>query len=196
MSVKIIQGNCLEPIGDGKKVIVQSCNDLGVMGSGIAKSILDKWPVVKEKYTEWSVKTDKSFRLGEIQFVLVEEDILICNIIGQKGLGFEEIDGVKLPAVRYFAIFEALLRLRAKISKWSTNDKKGENYNPVGKVSIHMPLIGAGLALGSINQTYQTIWDVFGMSDYDCYIYAFSHDDMTDLRRCAINFSKHFQEVA
>ena len=176
--IKITKGDVLESKVDGKKVIVQSCNDLGIMGSGIAKSILDKWPV------------------GEIQFVLVEKDILICNIIGQKGLGFEEIDGVKLPAVRYFAIFEALLRLRAKISKWSANDKKGENYNPVGKVSIHMPLIGAGLALGTINQTYQTIWDVFGTSDYDCYIYAFSHDDMTDLRRSAINLGKKFEEIS
>lgn len=182
MSVKITQGNVLDSKVEGIKVIGQCVNDIGVMGSGVAKAIMDKWPVVREKYLQWA-KTIINFKLGSIQILKVEPDTVVCNIIGQKGVGFEEIDGVRIPAVRYFAIYEGLLRLRERINT-------SENKN----VSVHLPLIGAGLAGGSINQTYQTVWDVFGTSDISCTLYAFSYEDMVDLRRSAINFGKKFEE--
>lgn len=180
--IKITKGNVLESKTNDFKIIGQCVNDLGVMGSGVAKAILDKWPVVKEKYLQWS--NANSFRLGNIQTVKVEENVFVCNMIAQKGISFEEIDGVKIPAARYFALYESLLRLRQII-------------NDSDKVcSVHLPLLCAGLAGGTINQTYRTVWDAFGPSDIDCTIYAFSYEDMVDLRRSAINLGYKFEEVS
>lgn len=107
MEIKYISGRDVrEPIGEGRKIIGHVCNDLGKMGAGVAKSLLDKWIMVREDYIKWHKTNDhlgKPFSLGKVQFVSVENDIVVANIIGQHGIGINENGNAP---VRYEALRE------------------------------------------------------------------------------------------
>ena len=169
--INIVKGNVLEPQGEGIKLIVHVCNDIGVMGAGVAKAIADKWPKVKYDYQSWhnrALNRDTPFVLGQIQICKAEEDIYVCNMIGQRDVGGFIIDGEFIPPVRYEAIKECLLRVRERVRN---------------KVSVHMPLIGCGLAGGSINNIYYIIDDVFEGTDISVTIYCLSDDDVKKVNK-------------
>jgi len=126
--IKYVNGDVTEPIGDGNKFIIQCVNDIGVIGAGVAKAIMTKWPIVRERYIAWSKKDD--FILGNIQAFSVERKIAVVNMIGQHGVGFS--DGV--APIRYDAIEECLKKVK----------KMAVTYC----ASIHAPKFGAGLAGG------------------------------------------------
>ncbi len=130
--IKYVKGDVTNPIGEGRKLVIQCVNDLGIMGAGVAKAIMMKWPIVREKYIQWSKKDD--FILGNIQTVSVEPKIAVVNMIGQHGVGFS--DGV--APIRYDAIEACLKKVKKLAVTYSA--------------SIHAPKFGAGLAGGD--------WDI------------------------------------
>lgn len=69
-------------------ILAHSVNCLGVMGSGLAKQIRDKWPRIYQVYRH---KYDNgSLKLGDIQLVRVTEDnadLIVCNLAGQYAFG-------------------------------------------------------------------------------------------------------------
>lgn len=129
MSIEYVKGNVLEPIGEGRKIIIHCCNNLFVMGAGVALGIKNKWPSVFAQYKVWG-KGGKA-KLGDIQTVRVEDNIAVCNMLGQDGVGFK--DGI--PPIRYDAIDACL----AKVCRIA------QKYN----ASVHAPRFGCGLAGGS-----------------------------------------------
>lgn len=96
-----VDGDATQPIGDGKKILIHCCNTINLMGAGIALAIRQKWPIVYEKYKKLDC------RLGEVQFIRVEEDLVVGNMIGQEGVGFK--NGV--PPVRYDAVDSCLKKV-------------------------------------------------------------------------------------
>src|SRR5207244_1963910 len=78
----------------------------------------------------WRREGTSTFTLGQVQFVQVEDDLWVANLIGQHGMGVG--DGV--PPVRYESI-------RAGLRVVATSAKE------LG-ASIHMPRIGCVLAGG------------------------------------------------
>ena len=120
-------GNALEP-EENKVIIVHCCNDLGVMGAGIAASIKKKWPHVFEDYCNGSKE------LGDATLVKVNPNLWVYNIIGQRGVG-----GVH--PVKYDALYKALTNLAGPLSIYNSNPDKIP-YVVVG------PRLGAGLAGG------------------------------------------------
>jgi hypothetical protein len=73
-------------------IICQQVNCMGVMGSGVAKSIRDKWPIVFDEYQKFCScapkheETRKLFRpalLGEILLTEVASGLRVCNIFSQ-----------------------------------------------------------------------------------------------------------------
>jgi O-acetyl-ADP-ribose deacetylase (regulator of RNase III) len=126
--IKYVNGDVTNPIGEGRKLVIQCVNDLGIMGAGVARAIMMKWPIVREKYIQWSKKDD--FMLGNIQTVSVEPKIVVVNMIGQHGVGFS---GGVAP-IRYDAIEECLKKVKKMAVTYSA--------------SIHAPKFGAGLAGG------------------------------------------------
>ena len=61
-------------------VICQQVNCQGVMGSGLAKQIRDKWPIVYEKYKAYSNNFTNDFEvLGHWQLISVSETLKVCN---------------------------------------------------------------------------------------------------------------------
>jgi len=134
MEVTYIKGDATHPVGQGNRIIVHVCNDIGGWGRGFVMAITKRWKEPEQKYREWAL-SGENFRLGEVQFVQVEPAIWIANLIGQHDVKKGK-DGS--PPVRYEAIRKGL----ARVSMFARE---------IG-ASVHMPRIGCGLAGGTWDQ--------------------------------------------
>jgi O-acetyl-ADP-ribose deacetylase (regulator of RNase III) len=128
--INYIKGDATSPKSSGNKVIVHVCNDIGGWGKGFVMAISKKWKDPENQYREW-YKSKINFELGETQFVKVEEDIWIANLIGQHKINKDENGNAP---IRYEAIEEGLI----KIASFAIQNN----------ASVHMPRIGSGLAGG------------------------------------------------
>lgn len=134
-TISYVVGDATEPQGEGNKVICHCCNDIGGWGCGFVVALSKKWKKPEEQYRKWFSQRKSGimtpFELGAIQFVKVEKDIVVCNIIGQEGI-YSNLD---VPPIRYWAIEKGFEQV-ANIVKKEKN------------CSVHMPRIGCGLAGG------------------------------------------------
>lgn len=123
--IRYVTGDLL---GANQKVIVHGCNNRGVMGSGVARQIREKWPNVYEVYH----LKHKVFglALGDIIPVATLDGRVVVNAVTQDGFGS---DGKRY--VDYGAIQRCFETLNDKVSNWEVDE-------------IAMPRIGAGLGGG------------------------------------------------
>lgn len=140
--IKYIKGNALEPVGSGIKLIVHICNDIGAWGSGFVVAISKKWKTPEQEYRRIPAKKRK---LGYVQYIPVENNTYIVNMIAQSRTGNNEFG---VPAVRYGAVLVCLQKV-VNFAKTLDNGKT--------LVSIHMPIIGCGLGGGNWNIMETTI---------------------------------------
>jgi O-acetyl-ADP-ribose deacetylase (regulator of RNase III) len=127
-------GDATRPSGTGARVIVHVCNDIGAWGAGFVVALSQRWPEPEKAYRAWAGgQDDLPFELGQVQFVTVEPDLWVANLIGQHEI---QRKGVRtaLPPVRYEAIRTGLAHVR--------------HFALEHHASVHMPRIGAGLAGG------------------------------------------------
>lgn len=119
MSIQYFEGDLLE---SGCDYICHQVNCQGVMGSGIAKSIREKWPVVFEKY---KIFLDNPFRqagtgcyqvypLGQIQYVDVNDKQTVINMFSQQNYGYDN-----QRYTSYDAFVDALCEIRKGVPKGS-----------------------------------------------------------------------------
>jgi O-acetyl-ADP-ribose deacetylase (regulator of RNase III) len=127
MGIKYVQGDATRPIGDGCKVIVHICNDVCKWGRGFVLAVSNRWPSVRCRYLDHRL----GMVLGAVQFVKVESDIYVANLIGQHDI---KPGPEGEPPIRYWAVKEGLQKVR----------KFAIEHN----ASVHMPRIGCGLAGG------------------------------------------------
>ncbi len=146
-------GDATNPQIDGNKIIVHVCNDIGGWGKGFVLAISKKWKEPEQQYREW-FKSNVNFNLGNVQFVQVEKDIWIANLIGQHKINKDENGNVP---IRY----EAILKGLEKVSCFSI-DKNA---------SVHMPRIGCGLAGGTWEQIEPLINQSLIEKDIETYVY-------------------------
>jgi len=110
--LKVVRGDATCPCGTGTKIIMHVCNNCipGKWGSGFVLALSRKWSSPEDEYRKWSV-TGKScrqtFALGSVQFVQVEEDLFVANMIAQAGVGRR---GGKIP-LRYQALEQCLKKV-------------------------------------------------------------------------------------
>lgn len=130
-SIQYLKGDATNPIGNGTKIIVHVCNDIGGWGKGFVMAISKKWTEPERAYREW-FKNKELFVLGEVQHVQVEEDIFVANIIGQHKINKDEYGNAP---IRYDAIQKGL----SKVAEFARKNK----------ATVHMPRIGCGLAGGN-----------------------------------------------
>lgn len=152
MAVHYKIGNLLDAPVD---YICHQVNCQGRMGSGIAKQIRERWPVVYEAYiTLYNTKgIDVRYELlGEIQVVNVESNRNIINMFGQESYGY---DGRRYTS--YDAFWACLGEIKEKVPKGS---KIGFPYK-----------IGCGLGGANWQVIFQMIMEVLG-EDYQVYIYT------------------------
>jgi O-acetyl-ADP-ribose deacetylase (regulator of RNase III) len=129
-NIKYIKGDATIPQSNGNKIIVHVCNDIGGWGKGFVMAISAKWKEPEQQYRQWYQSQEK-FTLGKVQFVKVENDTWIANLIGQRKINKDENGN---PPIRYEAVAEGL----EKVAQFATENK----------ASVHMPRIGCGLAGG------------------------------------------------
>ena len=149
-----LKGNAVEPKEvEGRKIIVHVCNDVGAWGKGFVMALSNKW-----KKPEQEFRASKIKRLGYTQFIKVEDDTWVANMIAQHGIHRDNFD---VPPVRYIAIETCLKEVGHWASKTGT--------------SIVMPRIGCGLAGGRWSMIENIIEAT--LSDVDVYVYDF--EDVT-----------------
>lgn len=133
--INYIKGDATQPQGDGEKIIVHGCNNIGAWGAGFVMALSKRW-----KEPEAAYRAQQNYNLGDYELVRVEKDIHICNLISQEGTKSRVSQG-GVPPVRYAAIEHGLKRLARSLAVVNS-----ELHTPV---SVHMPMIGAGLAGGN-----------------------------------------------
>ena len=153
--IKIIEGDILNAKED---IICHQANTMGVMGSGLAKQIKNKYPKVYENYhyiCQQALNRKESL-LGQVIWgVLTSDGKIIGNLCGQNKYGRD----------KQYTSYDALKKALTVVYKSVTSP------NSVLKdMTIAIPYkIGCGLGGGDWNIVYEMIEEIF--KEYDVTIY-------------------------
>lgn len=148
MALKVIEGDIFDPKLDKvKRIIVHGCNAQGVMASGIAKIIREKYPEVFEDYIDH--KEFKGLNLGDCIVTHISRDLEIISIISQEYYGRDK----QRVYVSYQAVESALKRVvrRCKALQAIRN----------AEIEIHIPFIGGGRANGDRSYLLEAFTNIF-----------------------------------
>lgn len=154
-TITYLKGDATNPQTEGNKIITHICNDIGGWGKSFVLAISNRWKNPENEYRKW-FQNEENFILGEIQIVKVEEDIFVCNMIGQHKT-ITNSKGI-LP-IRYEAVEKCLEKLANEALKL--------------KASIHMPRIGCGLAGGKWEEIEIIIERTLIKNNVEVYVYDF-----------------------
>ena len=154
--INYIVGDATNPKIEGNKIIVHICNDIGGWGKGFVMAISKRWIGPEKEYRNW-FKTQNNFLLGQVQFVKVENDIWIANLIGQHKINKD--DNGNAP-IRYDAIKIGL--------------NKVAEFAQENKATIHMPRIGCGLAGGTWDKIEPLIKESVTKNNIETFVYDFN----------------------
>lgn len=139
--VKIIKGDLLK---SQSEIIAHQVNCLGVMGSGVAKQIREKYPEVYDEYIEFCVDYSDKSLLGMTQAIKTTNGRIVVNLFGQNDYGRDGKQYTDIDALRqcFNSLYTYALR----------NDIK----------TIAMPYkIGCGLGGGDWEEVLTLILSVF-----------------------------------
>ncbi len=139
------KGNLLDA---EEPIIVHQVNCMGVMASGVAKAIRDKYPEVFTQYRSVYREECENDLLGAVQYVKIN-GVTIVNLFGQKNY---------LPRGIKHTSYDALYNGFSDINKQMEGD-------------IAIPKIGCGLGGGDWNVVEQIILEVFKDSDRQITVY-------------------------
>jgi len=130
MNIRYVTGDATAPQGDGLKYIVHICNNYGGWGKGFVLAISKRWKQPALEYKKWAKEYLHNLPLGQVQFVKVEEDVYVVNMLAQ--YGYKSVENP--TPIRYNALRTALSSVAIAAGN---------------KASVHMPRIGCGLAGGT-----------------------------------------------
>jgi O-acetyl-ADP-ribose deacetylase (regulator of RNase III) len=140
--IKYVKGDATKPEGEGIKIIVHIVNDLGAWGNGFVVAVSKRWKSPEASYREWHKNREQNdFASGSVQFVQVEPEIYVANMVAQHGLSIYVKNGYmddlepQVPPIRYDALRDCLKKVCVIAKKY--------NASVVG------PRFGSGLAGGS-----------------------------------------------
>lgn len=143
--IKYVEGDATAPQGEGKKLIIHVCNDIGVWGGGFVLAVSKKWSLPFNIYQ--AEYNSVGLQLGQASIIDVGDDISVANMIGQHRVSPGK-DG--RPPVRYGAIELCL----EEVAKYALK---------IG-ATVHAPRFGAGIAGGDWDKIekliYQELIDV------------------------------------
>lgn len=138
------KGNLLD-VTEG--VIVHGCNMQGVMGSGVAKAVREKYP---DCYVRYKISLEQKPKLGDIIWYYHNtadtKGLWIANALTQDNYGRDP----NARYVNYVAI--------ANVFKLIHDSNINQNWQPPLS-DVHFPKIGAGLGNGDWNIIEQIIND-------------------------------------
>ena len=147
-------GDATAPKTPGPKIIAHVCNDIGAWGKGFVMALSKRWSGPESQYKAWyAERKSNDFELGAVQFVQVENEIWVANMIGQHGIKRTK----KGPPIRYNAVEKCL----GKVVKKAVEIE----------ASVHMPRIGCGLAGGKWEEIEPIIVRKLCSKDISVYVY-------------------------
>lgn len=155
MTIHYLQGDATQLQGTGFKIITHICNDIGGWGKGFVMALSKRWKAPEQQYRQW-YESGQNFQLGEVQFVKVEPDLVVANIIGQHKVS--ATNGV--PPIRYEAVRAGLQKVAA--------------YALDHTASVHMPRMGAGLAGGKWEEIEQIVEEELSQKGISVSVYDFA----------------------
>lgn len=136
----------------GATLILHQVNCQGVMGSGIAKQVKEKYPVAYEQYKHKCDMCEPSQLLGTTQLVKVNDDFYIVNLFAQENYGY---DG------KCYTDYESLRCCLSTVEY---------NTNAMNEVIAIPYLMGCHRGGGDWNVVYKMIEEVFADHDGDVLI--------------------------
>ena len=148
--VNYVKGNLLDSDCD---YICHQVNCQGVMGSGIARQIRERWPRVYEGYKNFCKFVGSDSLLGKVFITTGGSTKHIVNMFSQNNYGY---DGARYTS--YDAFAHCLAVIKAKVP---TNKTIGFPKN-----------IGCGLGGGNWNVISALIEEILGET-HDVYIYEY-----------------------
>ena len=146
--ITYIHGDATYPIGEGNKVIIHCNNDIKRWGKGFVCAISKRW-----KKPETQYKFHQEMKLGTVDFVQVEDDIWIGNMIGQHTIWNQN----GIPPIRYGAIRKCLKH----VHEWCVKNN----------ATVHCPKFGAGLAGGKWEEIEKIINEELSDISVTVYLY-------------------------
>ena len=151
--INYLIGDATQPKIAENKIIVHICNDIGAWGKGFVMAISKRWKEPEKEYRNW-FKSQENFTLGEIQFIKVENDIWIANLIGQHKINKDENGNAP---IRYDAIKVGL--------------NKVVEFAKENNATVHMPRIGCGLAGGTWDKIEPILKETLLKNEVATYVY-------------------------
>jgi len=145
-------------------IIPHCCNDLGMMGAGVALALRKKWPSIFDSYHAMVMghRNRQLQCLGKITYINVEENITVFNMIGQHGI----VDEDNPKPVKYTALVDAMREVSAYISIMRMQ-------NPEKKYVVHTPQFGSALAGGKRELIIELIQEIWIENGIDVVVYEF-----------------------
>ncbi|WP_315053110.1 macro domain-containing protein [Chryseobacterium indoltheticum] len=153
--INYLKGDATNPQIKGNKIIIHICNDIGGWGKGFVMAISKRWKKPENEYRKW-FQSGENFNLGEIQMVQVEEDVWICNMIGQHTT---VTNSKGIAPIRYEAVEKGLNKLIDEALQLNA--------------SVHMPRIGCGLAGGKWEEIEPIIETTLLKNNVEVFVYDF-----------------------
>ena len=80
--IHYLKADATAPQTEGNIIITHICNDIGAWGKGFVLALSKRWKTPEKQYKQW-YKQGEDFALDAVQFVKVESDIWVANMIGQ-----------------------------------------------------------------------------------------------------------------
>ena len=96
MEIKYFDGDILTSTAP---IIMHQVNCKGVMNSGVAKAIKEKWPVVFDEYLRFYQNLTTDVLLGITQFVKIGTDRYVANLFAQEKYGYDGIRYTSYDAI-------------------------------------------------------------------------------------------------
>jgi hypothetical protein len=145
------------------RLIFHITNSAAGWGRGFVLSLSRRWKEPEYNYRKWSKETEQNKRLGQVQFVPVQDEhgtLYVANMCAQEGY----VTSSNSVPLRYTALTTCLNIAR----EWVENQR---SINNSAYISIHGPRLGSGLAKGNwpkieeiinvcLNDEYVFIYDL------------------------------------
>jgi len=173
-TLKVVEGDVTNPQRTAPNetvIIVHCCNNLGVMGAGVALALRKKWGKVYNVYQDMFHKyiNRNTILLGDVSSTIVEFEpnetigrTYVMNMIGQDGTVSKD----NPKPVKYTALAKAMSRVFTICDSIALG-------NPDRKVVIHAPKFGSDLAGGNWDFILELIREIWIEQGIDVVVYEF-----------------------
>lgn len=153
--ITYVVGDATSPkCNDNENIIIMHCvNNIGRWGAGFVLAITKKWPEAEKAYRKWFKSQPNKLSLGDVQFVKVERNIWIANLVGQ--------NGIRSPANIRPVDYNALRKGMKAVNEFA------KQHN----TSVHTIRIGCGLAGGNWNIVSKIIEEELCLYDVKTFVY-------------------------